>query len=209
MNIVDAFWEERNLGVTCYELEMELADKVEAVAAKLDSLTERQYMVAKIPSPRFDLTQLFQSRGYTFIETAINLEISYKKLGYKPPNIPIRLQKICDKCSWGIMDETDLVKLSLEINKNMFSTDRIYNDPKFSKKQAAKRYDLWIKDIIKQGNIPYKVILNNETIGFFLDKVISPGVCHGILGEYIRIILVLEWDMFLNMGHSCQRRNEK
>ena len=182
MKIIDAFWEERNLGVTCYELEPGLADSLEEVAAELDGLAERQYMVAKIPSARYDLVRLFQDKGYSFIETAIKLEFNYKKLGYKPPEFPNRLQKIYDKCSWAVMDESDLAQLSAEINKNMFHTDRIFADPAFTKEQAARSYNLWIKYIIDQGYIPRKVVFEHKTIGFFSDKVIAPKVCQGILG---------------------------
>ena len=45
MKIVDAFWEERNLGVTCYELELELSDCLESVEDTLSGLTQRRYMV--------------------------------------------------------------------------------------------------------------------------------------------------------------------
>lgn len=182
MKIIDAFWEERNLGVTCYELEPGLADSLEEVAAELDGLAERQYMVAKIPSARYDLVRLFQDRGYSFIETAIKLEFNYKKLGYKPPEFPNRLQKICDKSSWAVMDESDLAQMSAEINKNMFHTDRIFTDPAFTKEQATRRYDLWIKDIIEQRHILRKVVFDHKTIGFFADKEISSKVYQGILG---------------------------
>ena len=74
MNVIDAFWEERNLGVTCYEIQMERSDTAESAADTLDRLEQRQYMVVKIPSSRYDLVPLIQSRGYAFIETAIALE---------------------------------------------------------------------------------------------------------------------------------------
>ena len=38
MKIIDAFWEKRNLGVTCYELEMEFLDDVNVVSANLNGL---------------------------------------------------------------------------------------------------------------------------------------------------------------------------
>lgn len=182
MKIVDAFWEERNLGVTCYELELELSDCLESVEDTLSGLTQRQYMVAKIPSSRYDLVQLFQGKGYSFIETAISLEFNFRKLNYTPPNIPQKLQKLCDRCSWKPMDNRDLAQLSEEIKKNMFTTDRVFVDPEFTKDQAAQRYDLWVKDLVKQGNIPYKVALDGETFGFFVDKEIAPAVYHAVLG---------------------------
>lgn len=182
MKIIDAVWEKRNLGVSCYELQMRFSDCAEEVAAALDSLDERQYMVVKVPSQRVDLMRLCQIRGYSFIETAIALEFNYKQLGYKVPNMTRSLQKICDKCSWGLMDQAELAQLSDEIMKNIFRTDRIFVDPEFTPAQAAQRYDLWVKDLIRNGNIPYKVCFEGEIIGFFVGKNISAKVNNSILG---------------------------
>lgn len=182
MRVIDAFWEERNLGVTCYELELELSDCLESVEATLSGLTERQYMVAKIPSSRYDLVQLFQGKGYFFIETAIELEFNFKKLGYDSLDVPKGLQKICDRCSWGPMDARDLEQLHMEVHKNIFTTDRVFVDPAFTKKQAAQRYDFWIQDLVQQGSIPFRVALDGETFGFFVDKEIAPAVYHSVLG---------------------------
>lgn len=179
MKIIDAFWEERNLGVTCYEMNIELVDSTEKAAAALESLTERQYMVAKVPSPRCDLVQLYQSKGYRFMETAIKLEYNYKKAG--KTDVSPGLRRICDRCTWRLMDETDLSQLSNEIYSGIFKTDRINNDPSFTHEQAARRYDLWVKDLVKQGNIPRKVILDNEVVGFFVNREISPKVYDGLL----------------------------
>ena len=182
MKIIDAFWEERNLGVTCYELELVLADRTDEVAAALDNLGERQYMVAKIPASRFDLLQLFQGRGYSFIETAIKLEYDYKKLNYQPPAVPDALKRIQEKCSWGPMNQDELSQLSCEIKNNMFTTDRIYVDPAFTHEQAARRYDLWVKDLIARGAVPYKAVVGDEIIGFFIGEQISEGLSRGTLG---------------------------
>lgn len=181
MKIIDAFWEKRNLGVTCYELQMNLTDGLKEVEEKLESLKERQYMVAKIPSARYDLVQLFQNKGYTFIETAIKLEYNYKKLGYKLPDMAKGLKKICDRCSRAVMDESELFRLSSEIKKGIFKTDRIYIDPEFTHEQAARRYDLWVKDLVKQGNIPHKVLFDGETVGFFINRECAPKTYDGML----------------------------
>ena len=197
MNVIDAFWEERNLGVTCYEIQMERSDTAESAADTLDRLEQRQYMVVKIPSSRYDLVPLIQSRGYAFIETAIALETNYRRMGYRPPVIPQRLQKICGRCSWGPMNEADLAQLSKEIKKNIFKTDRIYIDPAFTKEQAAHRYDLWVKDLVKQGHIPYKVELDQKIIGFFVDKPVAHKVYQGILGG-----IYTEYE-YMGLGYVC------
>lgn len=41
VRVIDTVWVKRNLGVTCYELEMKLADNLEGVSAVLDELSER------------------------------------------------------------------------------------------------------------------------------------------------------------------------
>lgn len=182
MKIIDAFWEERNLGVSCYELEMELSDDVGAVLANLNGLENRQYMVAKIPSLRYDLMQLFQSKGYSFIEVSIKLEYNYKKLKYQLPQLSKGVQKLCERCTYAPMDNEDLQQMKSEINKNIFHTDRIYIDPYFTFNQAAKRYNLWIDDLMSKGNIPYKYIFDGNSVGFFINQKITPRLYNSILG---------------------------
>ena len=186
MKISDAFWEKRNLGVTCYELQLELADKPEAVAKELDDLEERQYMVARIPSSCCGLVQLFQNRGYSFAEAAIMLENDLRKFHSKKFEIPPKLQKICGRCSWRAMNETELLQLSEEIHKNIFQTDRVYLDPEFTSEQAAQRYEYWTRDLMRQGAVPYKVVMNGEIVGFFLNREIEPHVFDGLLAAAYR-----------------------
>lgn len=176
MRIVDAFWEKRNLGVSCYELQMETNDILEQVINEYQGLEEKQYMVARIPSARYDLVQYFQSSGFQFIEAAITLRHDLQNI-----SIPRRLLRICEKCSWAVMDSNDIQQLYEEIEKGIFKTDRIYIDPNFSKKQAAQRYVFWIQDLVKQGNIPYKVSYSGEVVGFFLNKEKEVGVYDGLL----------------------------
>lgn len=182
MRIIDAFWEKRNLGVTCYELEMELSDSMDFVKNKLSVLENRQYMVAKIPSSRYDLMQLFQSMGYSFVEVSINLEYNFKKVNYKLPLLPKGVQKLCERCTYAEMNEVDIQQMKNEIAKNIFHTDRIYIDPEFTHEQAAKRYNLWIDDLIQQGNIPYKVSFDSNIVGFFINKEMAKNFYNMILG---------------------------
>ena len=177
MKVIDAFWEERNLGVTCYEIQMELSDKLEAVVKELDSFTERQYMVVKIPSSRYDLLPVFQSRGYYFIETQIRLETIIGP-NYQFPNISPALKKLCDRCAVKEMNDTDIEHLYQEIKNGMFDTDRVYIDPFFTPEQAANRYIGWTRDLIAKGDTQYKTIFNGTTFGFF------NGALGGVYNEY-------------------------
>ena len=176
MKITDARWEERNLGVTCYEFHIEMKDDLEKVKEVYFSLPEKEYMVAKVPTMNSDFLEFFQEEGYTFIEAAVRLEHNMREIP-----VPERILRVCNKCTWKKMGSDDLVQLRSEIYKNIFKTDRVYLDPVFSKQQAARRYDLWIQDLILAGNIPYKVMYNREVVGFYLNKEKEPNVFDGLL----------------------------
>lgn len=176
MKAVDAVWEKRNLGVTCMEFHVEASDEEADISGFLDSIEERQYMVAKIPSYKHEAIRLVQQRGYFFSETALHLTNDLKKF-----QIPEKLLRICSKCSFKLMNEYDINRLYSEIDNNIFITDRVYLDPFFTAEQAANRYKGWVSDLIIAGNFPYKVEYNGEHIGFFLNKEKSPGVYDGIL----------------------------
>lgn len=176
MKVIDAYWETRNLGVSCYEIRLEAGDKLEDVISAYMQLEQRQYIVVKIPSFRYDMAQFIQGQGYQFVEAAITLVHNLKDI-----QIPKRLSRICRQCSWQPMSEAELAELSHEINKNIFKTDRIYIDPQFSKELAARRYDLWVQDLVKAGDIPYKVMYQGNIVGFFLNRLIDEKVYDGLL----------------------------
>lgn len=176
MKIIDAVWEERNLGVSTYEIKIEHGDTPEDVSRKYSELTEKQYMVVKIPSNCHWAIPFFQSKGYSFIEAAVTTKHDMKNCP-----IPPGMKRIFDRCSYSEMTEDDIAVMYSEIDKGIFKTDRIYLDPFFPKGTSARRYKYWIADLISQRKCPYKVTYNNETIGFFLNKEIQPGVYDGIL----------------------------
>lgn len=176
MKIIDAFWEKRNLGLVCFEIHIEKNDSLDYVAQQYDLLDEKEYMVIRIPSTRFDIMNFFQQRGYFFIESALTLIHNLKQI-----RLPNSLKIICSKCSWDFMDESDIIQMKNEIDKNLFKTDRISIDPAFTAEQSARRYKGWIDDLIHSGTIPYKVMYKNDVIGFVINKQLSPTIYDGVL----------------------------
>jgi hypothetical protein len=176
MKIIDAVWEERNLGVSTYEIKIEFQDMLEDVSKKYSELTEKQYMVVRIPSSCHWAVPFFQSKGYSFIEAAVTLRHDLK-------NIPVSLglKKLFDRCSYDEMDDNDIEVMYNEIDKGIFKTDRIYLDSAFRKGVSAQRYKHWIADMISQGKVSQKVTYNNEAIGFFVNSETKNGVYDGIL----------------------------
>ena len=157
MKIIDATWEKRNLGVTCYEIEFTDEDKISDLEKIRDKFFERQYVVLKVPNSRADISAYVQTQGAKYIERTWKL--------------PESLKDICALSSYEPMNDSDIEIMLDEIRKGIFKTDRIYLDPHFTHEQAAQRYINWSMDMLNKGHIPCKVIYRGEPVGFFNDAL--------------------------------------
>ena len=83
LKVVDAFWEKRNLGVCCNEIEIEPGDETNFLKRELP-LNEAEYTVVKVPSNKFDVMFLLQDLGYTYVESSINLVHDLKEIRLNP-----------------------------------------------------------------------------------------------------------------------------
>jgi L-amino acid N-acyltransferase YncA len=175
MKIVDAFWEQRNLGISCTEVTVEDGDTVVGIAEALASLTA-EYQVIKLPVARYDLMREVEKAGFSFIEGSMNVVHHLKNI--ELTGIQKRLN---DAISYEEMDQEDISRLYAELQKGVFITDRIYLDAFFSKEQAAQRYIYWLEDEVSHGAQLYKVIYKNQTIGFFIFKETCSGGCYPFL----------------------------
>lgn len=180
MNITDAFWEYRNLGVKTFEISVSTEDTVENLLKEEQNLIEQgaQYLVLKVPvnMPAF-IFGLAQA-GYIFIETVCCM--SLKKQNYRvPPHIQ-RLDR--DMTVKRIGTDSERQEVFDEISKGMFESDRIAVDPFFNKTQACMRYINWLKDMNEQGCWLYQVIYKDKRIGFFNIKQIDEGKAYPVLG---------------------------
>ena len=68
MNVVNAVWEKRNIGVDTAEVTIEEADDVQTIKDTLNNL-EVEYIVVKVPSSRSDVLFLVQNRGIIILKT--------------------------------------------------------------------------------------------------------------------------------------------
>ena len=186
LKIVDAFWEKRNLGVCCHEIEIELGDEADFLKKELP-LNEAAYTVVKVPSNKFDVMFLLQELGYTYIESSINLVHDLKEIRLNPLQ-----QRIMDSVSYSTMTDKDIDHVFREIRKGIFTTDRIYIDPYFSHEQAANRYVNWIGDELERGCKIFKLTYKNDSVGFFTFKDMGNGVCYPFLAGM--------YEKYLNSG---------
>ncbi|NME82785.1 hypothetical protein [Clostridium sp. SM-530-WT-3G] len=182
MKIIDAFWEKRNIGVDTIEIiieEKDTIDDIEETLRKIDS----QYIVVKVPAGKIDAMFLLNKLGYNFIECIIRVTHDLENIELK--GIPKRLS---DNVSYSLMNEKDYSVLFDEINKGMFTTDRIYLDPSFTIEQASKRYIGWIKDELSKGAEAFKLVYKEKHVGFFMLKEIEKDTYYpflaGIYNDY-------------------------
>ena len=166
MRIVEAFWEERNLGVTCYEVTVEKGDSLQQISNELSRLAFVQYIVVKVDTPNVEAHLLLAELGYTFMEASINMFLDVRN--YRLSSLEQRLNA---HIRWhSLTSKEGLVRFNLELDKGIFNTDRIYLDPEFAKTQASHRYKCWIKDEMERGSELFEITYKEQAIGFFIQK---------------------------------------
>ena len=175
MKIVDATWEQKNLGVTCYEITFDRNDKISDIEDNQYKFLERQYLVFKVPVSRPDIATYVQSLGAKYIESQITFQCDLRTW-----QLPDSLKDICALSSYAPMNDNDIKVMFDEMRKGIFNTDRIYLDPYFDRDKAAQRYINWSRDMLNKGHIPCKVMYRGETVGFFNDSL--SGVYSKFLG---------------------------
>ena len=176
MKIIDAVWEKENLGVTCKEVLIDLNDSADDVRSALSAIDD-QYIVVKIPASNFEIMNLVQDLGYKFVEENIAVEHDLHEV--KRNRI---LQRLYDSLDYRQMNDDDIAVLYSEVEKGMFSSDRISNDPHFSKELSARRYKNWIRNMLNSGGIPYVMSYKGEPAGFIILTTKDRLVYHSVLG---------------------------
>jgi hypothetical protein len=164
MKVIDAYWEKRNLGVSCTEITIDLNDTLEKIEIELNKC-DSEYIVCKVEGNKFDVNSLLSENGFKFIESSINVVLDVKSA--KLSSIQDRINK---EINYELMNTEDIEVLNNEIKNGLFKTDRIILDNQFSQEQASNRYFNWIKDeLIKETKI-FKIIFKSNVIGFFTFK---------------------------------------
>ena len=125
MEIIDAVWEKRNLGISATEIQFDVNDIYEEVAEQFKNISD-EYIVARVPTVRNDISLLVQGMGYSYIEDMIHVEHDLHEV--KKSRMHQRLDAATD---YRKMTEEDIENLGKEILDGMFFTDRISNDPHF------------------------------------------------------------------------------
>ncbi len=176
MKIIDAFWEKRNLGIDTMEFEIESGDTLENIQQTI-SANEKQYNVVKVESGNFNIKNTLYKMGYIQAESMFKLVYNSKISSVTPA-----VKNIADRITYEPMNDDDIEKMFREIERGMFTTDRIALDPHFSVKIANKRYINWIKDEIEKGACLLKGIYENDVFSFSIYKKLKNNTTFAFLG---------------------------
>lgn len=169
MELKEAFWEKRNLGMDTLEIDFDNKDVFNTKLGNI--LSSYKHIVAKIPCGNIKLIHRLEDKGFRFMET----QICFSKILDSNYETPENFKRIAERISIKqILSEYDLNSILNEISKGMFETDRIALDMYFGINYAAKRYYNWVNDeFAKKSSRLFELVFCNSSVGFFLIKSID------------------------------------
>jgi RimJ/RimL family protein N-acetyltransferase len=195
LKIVTAAWEERNLGVTTQEVEIEKTDDENSISSGLKKLYST-YQVVKLPAELIKYSRVLATEGFVFSENMLSLECKMsnytREVGEYQPMSKIEISDLFDHIDMG-----------------MFSNNRIALDSHFTLKQAANRYKNWIQDEINRGGTIVKLENGGRTVGFTGIKIQADGKCFAFLSAIYPEFQGrgLSW-LIVDAGLACIKQKE-
>lgn len=182
MKMIDAEWEQRNLGVSAVEIEVEPNDSFEDFQRALSGCDAR-YLVAKISVSRSDFLFGLPELGWRFVEAQESL--SLQRSVYRVPKM---LRRFDDRCVYRLAENRDQACAALRhFRDGSFDTDRVALDPAFGVKLAGQRYYYWAMDVFERGGEIFDCLYGGRSIGSFVFRTDSacPTVRHAVLGAML------------------------
>ncbi len=177
MQLINAEWEKRNIGVSCQELCIEASDSTEEIYNFVKYKLSANYQVIKLPVTQPNLIIPIQELGFNFIEIIYecihNLEM---------PELNRINQRIVDNVKVLEADKSQIVFIYSAIQPGLFISDRVSIDPTFGQQASAKRYAGWIEDLAQKPRTKFYLLwLKNDLIGFYVLDL-SKKYCDGVIG---------------------------
>lgn len=206
MEIIEAVWEKRNIGLRTFEIEVSENDSWEDLRGSIEKL-RFDYLVVKIPPSRTDLIFKASDVGLIFVEQVTKAHFSGEL-----PTLDNLQRRILNSLSCKEMTQSNKEILFQEISNGLFKTDRVALDPLLGIEKSSQRYLGWISDELKAGALIYEVTKAEDLIGFFLIRHINPNTSHailaGLLDKYQKsglgfVLNFLEIEVSQKMGSSA------
>lgn len=164
MKIIDAYWEERNLGMKVCELVFTPGDDLD-----LDVLPELEksfdYIIAKIPGECISVMHHLEEKGFRYLENQQVIYFPATQLQHISYKWIERFSKIdCDQ----VTDQRKLEIISDHIRKGLYLKGRISADPLLEKGISDLRIVNWLHDLfLKRGVTIHELKKDDDLIGYF------------------------------------------
>lgn len=167
MKVVDAYWEERNLGLKVCEIIFDEND-VGISISKLEKSYD--YLVAKVPSSLTGLVHELEDQGFRYLENQIILHFGSDQYVKLDESWQSRFTDF--KCSI-VTEERELFDICNQIRKGLYVNGRISSDPLIPAGISDLRITNWLNDLfIKKDTRVYMLSEQNIPVGYFvLEKV--------------------------------------
>lgn len=182
MKIIDAYWEKENLGLTTTEIIVENDDLPGEIEDILNGL-KSEYHVVKVPVGFFEQCIIMSKLGYTFIEGMVDLVRDMDEVV-----VPYFKTDINNRLRLEKMDDASFEYMLKRVSNGLYDKDRISLDPFFSESQSSNRYHNWLIQEWNAGNEFYKLMYEDDYIGYLdlkqIDKSTYRDVMTGIFPEY-------------------------
>lgn len=177
--IIDAVWEQRNLGMRVQELEAERTDSPEALREALGCL-DSPYCVVKLPENMPAQSLIVQEYGFRYAETMLTME---KRLRTEP-ELPGIWQRYAPQIGVHPAEEAEIGDILMRVRSGaVFQTDRIALDPHFSPQIAGIRYANWISDLLREGGCRVHIVtVKDQPVAFGVLTSAGNGVQDDLLG---------------------------
>lgn len=174
MKIIDAYWEKRNIGVSCNEVIVEDSDN--EVALREISSLRSNYQVVKLPPSQTQLIIPLQRIGFSFIEL-----IYWCSHNLSLPVLDGPLARMAKEFEILEANQADLDCVKINIERGMFSTDRVALDPRFGVRDSANRYIGWLDDLLKAGAKVFVLKYKKNLVGFYVIRQ-AGSHCDALIG---------------------------
>jgi hypothetical protein len=184
ITITDAFWEKRNLGVAVYEVIVNEKASVD----ELDPILEigGGGIYVKIHCENTAVIEKLSLSNFVHTENQFSIQKRLQKIVV--PDIYVKTLRFLEPHIINSIKEAQTI--FDELDKDLFTTDRIALDNNFSVKIANLRYKNWITDMINSGDFECAIIKTKSEsvpVAFYINKYdgkIANCILGGVFNNY-------------------------
>jgi hypothetical protein len=162
MKTVDCYWELENIGLPTVEFDYSLDDHFDKEQIEM-GLQGYKYAVAKVPCGNTECLTKLQELGFHVIETQFHFLKEEKEFNYDDKLVKLAARNLIFKRA---TTEEELNVVLGNMTADMFTTDRVYLDPKLGPELGLRRYKNWMRTAFHNGATLITIWKGDEVIGY-------------------------------------------